>query len=90
MEEVKKVATTFPECFGCGKVNHSSDTCFFRNSKCHGCQKVGYIVKKCPEKEQKPGSGKIKWTPNSKLGKRRRNSNKRFVSSKKVWQSSNQ
>ena len=37
VEEVKKVATRFPECFRCGKVNHSSDTCFFRNSKCHGC-----------------------------------------------------
>jgi len=51
VEEVKKVAAMFPESFHCGKVNHSSYTCFFRNSKCHGCQKVGEIVKKCPEKE---------------------------------------
>ena len=39
VEEAKKVAATFPECFRCGKVNHSSDTCFLRNSKCHGCQR---------------------------------------------------
>ena len=65
MEEVwnrrKKVAVTFPECFLCGKVNYSSDTRFFRNSKCHGCQKVGRVVKKCPEKtgkEQRPESGR--------------------------------
>mgnify|MGYP000067250698 CR=1 FL=1 len=50
VEEANKVRVTFPECFRCGKNNHSSDTCFFRNSKCHGCKKVGHIVKKCPVK----------------------------------------
>ena len=61
VEQTKKVAVTFPECFRCGKVNYSSDTRFFRNSKCHGCQKVGRVVKKCPEKtgkEQRPESGR--------------------------------
>ena len=48
VQQTKKVAVTFPECFRCGKVNYSSDMCFFRNSKCHGCQKVGHVVKKCP------------------------------------------
>ena len=78
VEEAKRVAATFPECFRCGKVNHSSDTCFFRNSKCHGCQKVGHIVRKCPEKEQKPESGKKKWK--SKFGKKKKKQQKiRFV-----------
>ena len=45
VERANKVRVTFPECFHCGKVNHSSDTCFFRNSKCHGCQRVGHIVR---------------------------------------------
>ena len=53
VQQTKKVAVTFPECFRCGKVNYSSDTCFFRNSKCHGCQKVIHIVKKFPEKTRK-------------------------------------
>ena len=68
VEEARKGTAMFPECFRCGKVNHSSDTCFFRNSKCHRCQKVGHIVKKCPEKEQKPESGKKKWMPKLKFG----------------------
>ena len=46
MEEANKVGVTFPECFRCGKVNHLSDTCFFYKVKCHGCQKVGNIVRK--------------------------------------------
>jgi len=54
VEETKKVAATFPDCFHSGKVNDLWDTCFFRNSKCHGCQKVGHIVRNCPAKEQKP------------------------------------
>ena len=80
VEEEKKVAATFPECFRCGKVNHSSDTCFFRNSKSHGCQKVGNIVRKCPEKEQTPESGKKKRTPKWKFGKKKTKQQKiRFV-----------
>ena len=27
-----------------------SDKCFFRKAKCRGCQSIGHIVKKCPEK----------------------------------------
>ncbi|PFX14444.1 Uncharacterized protein K02A2.6 [Stylophora pistillata] len=79
VEEIKKVAATFPECFLCGKVNHSSDTCFFRKSKCHGCQNVGHIVKKCPQKEQKPENGKNKWSAKSKFGKKKKQQKVRFV-----------
>ena len=58
VEEANKVGVTFPECFRCGKVNHSSNTCFFRKVKCHGCQKVGHVVRKCPEKKTKNGKKK--------------------------------
>ena len=71
VEEANKVRVTFPECFCCEKVNHTSDTCFFRNSKCHGCQKVGHIVKKCPVKVQNPESGKSTWKPRPRSGKKK-------------------
>ena len=72
------MAATFPECFRSGKVNHSSDTYFFRNSKCHGYRKAGHIVRKCPEKEQKPESEKKKWK--SKFGKKKKKQQKiRFL-----------
>ena len=76
VEEANKVSVTFPECFRCGKVNHSSDTCFFRNSKCHGCQKVGHIVKKCPVKVQNPESGKATWKPKPRSGKKKKKQQK--------------
>ena len=58
----------------CGKVNHSSDTCFFR--KCHGCKKVGHIVKKCPVNVQNPESEKATWKPKPRLGKKKRKQQK--------------
>ena len=76
VEEANKVRVTFPECFCCGKNNHSSDTCFFRNSKCHGCKKVGHIVKKCPVKVQNPESGKAAWNPKPRLGKKKKKQQK--------------
>ena len=53
MESIK-----FPECFRCGKSNHAADKCFYRKSKCHGCQKFGYIVKRCPERSGNKSSNK--------------------------------
>ena len=76
VKEVKKVAAMFPECFRFGKVNHSSYTCFFCNSKCHSCQKVGHIVKKCPEKEQIPESRKKKGMPKLKFGNKKKKQQK--------------
>ena len=65
-------------------------TRFFRNSRSViVAKRGGHIVKKCPEKEQKRESEKKKWKPKSKFGKRRRINGKRFVSSKKIWQSGN-
>ena len=53
------------ECFRCGKNNHVPDSCFYRKAKCHGCQKYGHILKKCPtrvdnKRNPKPFSGKTK------------------------------
>ena len=67
VEEANKVRVTFPECFCCGKNNHSSDTCFFRNSKFHGCKKVGHIVKKCPVKVQNPGKWEGRVEPKAEV-----------------------
>ena len=48
-ESLNRVETALPKCFCCGKKNHVPDKCFFRKSKCHGCQNYGHIIKKCPE-----------------------------------------
>lgn len=34
---VRKVERTFPECFRCGKTNHSAEKCFHPKAQCHGC-----------------------------------------------------
>ena len=47
---VNKVEGTFPECFRCGKMNHSPDSCFHQKSRCHRCQKIGHIAMKCSDK----------------------------------------
>ena len=42
--------------------------------------RVVVVLKKCPEKEQKPESGKKKWTPKPKFGKKKKKQQKvRFV-----------
>ncbi|XP_046862125.1 uncharacterized protein LOC124455535 [Xenia sp. Carnegie-2017] len=50
-ELLNRVQTASLECFRCGKKNHSPDKCYFRKSKCHGCQNYGDIVKKCPRRD---------------------------------------
>ena len=41
-------------CYRCGKSNHVSDDCYFKNTKCNNCGKIGHIYRKCKqEKVQK-------------------------------------
>ena len=70
VEGANKVRVTLPECFRCGKVNNSSDTCFFRN--CHRCKKFGHIVKKCPVNVQNLESEKATWKPKLRSGKKKK------------------
>ena len=51
------MAVTFSECFRCGKTNHSPENCFHHKAQCHGCQKFGHIVLKCPEKRAPKDKG---------------------------------
>ena len=55
--DVKKVEGTFPECLRCGKTNHSVEKCFYWKAQCHGCQKLGHIKTKCPEKRAPRAKG---------------------------------
>ena len=59
-ESLKRLEKSLPECFRCAKKNHSSDKCFFRKSKCHGCQNYGHIIKKCPERLDNKNSKKTR------------------------------
>ena len=59
--DVRKVERTFPECFRCGKANHSAEKCFHRNARCLGCQKKGHIVSyKVPGEPCIEGQGRRK------------------------------
>ncbi|XP_021345514.1 uncharacterized protein K02A2.6-like [Mizuhopecten yessoensis] len=44
-EQTHKVLT---QCFRCGKNNHSGDSCYYKNSKCHKCHETGHLSKMCP------------------------------------------
>ncbi|XP_021348220.1 uncharacterized protein LOC110447094 [Mizuhopecten yessoensis] len=44
-EQTHKV---FTQCFRCGKNNHSGDSCYYKNSKCHKCHETGHLSKMCP------------------------------------------
>ena len=45
---VKKVErSTLPECFRCGKRNHTPDSYSHLKSRCHRCHKTGHIATKC-------------------------------------------
>lgn len=37
-------------CFRCGRKNHSSKSCIFKDSKCHACGKTGHIATVCKSK----------------------------------------
>ena len=61
--DVKKVEGTFPECFRCGKANHSAEKCFNRNARCHGCQKTEKHASKAKGGETKRNKKKRKKKP---------------------------
>jgi len=47
-EAVRKVDRSV--CFRCGKKNHTPDNCIHRNTKCFGCDGIGHIISRCPER----------------------------------------
>ena len=38
-------------CYRCGKSNHVSDDCNFKNTKCNNCGKIGHIYRKCKQEK---------------------------------------
>lgn len=54
-------------CFRCGRTNHTSADCHFKEAQCHNCGKHGHIAPVCPNpKQDKPKK------PNLKTGRRLR------------------
>ncbi len=41
-------------CGRCGKTNHSSDSCYYRQQKCRACGKLGHIARMCRGKKTRP------------------------------------
>ena len=39
-------------CRHCGKNNHSSDKCFYKEATCHICKKTGHLAKVCNSRQQ--------------------------------------
>ena len=40
------------QCWRCCKSNHVSYDCYFKNTKCNNCGKIGHIYRKCKKKKQ--------------------------------------
>lgn len=40
-------------CFRCGKTNHTSNDCFFSESKCFRCGETGHIMPMCPKRRER-------------------------------------
>ncbi|UYV63015.1 K02A2.6-like [Cordylochernes scorpioides] len=50
VHDVKKLNSA---CFHCGRHNHLSNKCFFKNAKCHECGKIGHIKPACKNRKTK-------------------------------------
>ena len=59
-------------CYRCGKSNHVSDDCYFKNTKCNNCGKIGHIYCKC--KQEKVRRKKRNQDQKSKQEKEKRKS----------------
>ncbi|UYV67821.1 hypothetical protein LAZ67_5002141, partial [Cordylochernes scorpioides] len=50
VHDVKKLNSA---CSHCGRHNHLSNKCFFKNAKCHECGKIGHIKPACKNRKTK-------------------------------------
>ncbi|UYV64177.1 K02A2.6-like [Cordylochernes scorpioides] len=50
VHDVKKLNSA---CSHCGRDNHLSNKCFFKNAKCHECGKIGHIKPACKNRKTK-------------------------------------
>ncbi|UYV72834.1 K02A2.6-like [Cordylochernes scorpioides] len=74
VHDVKKLNSA---CSHCGRHNHLSNKCFFKNAKCHECGKTGHIKPACKNRKTKyikiqngsKATGKINVVEASKNGK---------------------
>ena len=78
-ESLNRLEKALPECFRCGKKNHSSDKCFFPESKCHGCQNYGHIIRKCPERLDNKNSKKTSSKSKGRGDKRKKRNRAEFI-----------
>ena len=50
-----KSHSKLPKCSHCGRTNHTSDKCFYRDATCNLCNQIGHIKPVCPKSKHSPG-----------------------------------
>ena len=49
---VHKVDQKGDPCYRCGRSNHTSDECRFKDATCHACEKKGHLASVCQSRKQ--------------------------------------
>ena len=51
-EPTPKDKTSQPQCYRCGKANHTPASCRFKTARCHNCGRIGHVKAVCRSKKK--------------------------------------